>query len=490
VPTVSLSRSGQDGGNDYVDMKMGGANGEVHGLPTTPPTFPPLIFIPKWYYCVIYVVSIVLIALLLTVLEKPVLEDLWHTTRCKAIEVGSLPIISIVFTYVHIWLALWMTFYPLRFVGWCQIPGTNVGLGWQGIIPHKAIKMAKMAVQLMTERLLDVRELFSRLDPDAVAEQLRPTVSTLMRKIVDEVAMRHEPQVWKELPLDAKEELYEAGSEYAPQAVRELFAEMRDRITECFDIEHMVIDTLTKDKDLLNQIFIRCGYDELCFIRNAGAWMGFVFGVIQAIIYCFYDDHWVLPVAGLIVGCFTNYIALKIIFEPVEPIPLCGGRIVLQGLFLKRQQGVAAEYGRTLAAEVCSARNILHSFLTGPTSHVLYALAYKSMQKGVDQFAGPNTLRLIKLTLGEHRYTKVKDDVCSAFVEHLPDCLVQIEKYAEEVLDMENTLRTKMASLKSAEFEGLLHPIFQEDEWKLVLMGGVLGVAIGLMQTYLINTGC
>ena len=37
-------------------------------------------------------------------------------------------------------------------------------------------------------------------------------------------------------------------------------------------------------------------------------------------------------------------------------------------------------------------------------------------------------------------------------------------------------------------FERLLHPVFEPDEWKLILMGGALGVVIGLVQAYGINS--
>ncbi|GLD96886.1 hypothetical protein PINS_up005569 [Pythium insidiosum] len=54
-------------------------------------------------------------------------------------------------------------------------------------------------------------------------------------------------------------------------------------------------------------------------------------------------------------------------------------------------------------------------------------------------------------------------------------------------MDLEATLREKMKTLTSSQFEQLLHPIFQEDEWKLVLMGGVLGLVIGFLQAFFIN---
>ena len=61
---------------------------------------------------------------------------------------------------------------------------------------------------------------------------------------------------------------------------------------------------------------------------------------------------------GLVVGCATNYLALKIIFEPIEPINICG-ICTLQGLFLKRQKEISAVYGKITATEVLSARNII-----------------------------------------------------------------------------------------------------------------------------------
>ena len=36
--------------------------------------------------------------------------------------------------------------------------------------------------------------------------------------------------------------------------------------------------------------------------------------------------------------------------------------------------------------------------------------------------------------------------------------------------------------LDSQEFSGVLRPVFQKDEWKLVLAGGAIGTGIGILQ--------
>jgi hypothetical protein len=122
-----------------------------------PPKFPALIFLPRWYFILTFVVFAVAVALLCTVLRESVLDPFVRILGRGDedsvkffLELASIPVVSIAFTYCHIWAALWMTFYPLKYVGCLQIPGTNTGLGWQGIIPNKAVKMAKKAVKLMT----------------------------------------------------------------------------------------------------------------------------------------------------------------------------------------------------------------------------------------------------------------------------------------------------------------------------------------------------
>jgi len=63
---------------------------------------------------------------------------------------------------------------------------------------------------------------------------------------------------------------------------------------------------------------------ELKFLTNSGLWFGAMLGVIQMVVWMFYDNPWTLTIGGMIVGLLTNWIALKCIFEPVDPYYLFG----------------------------------------------------------------------------------------------------------------------------------------------------------------------
>ena len=47
---------------------------------------------------------------------------------------------------------------------------------------------------------------------------------------------------------------------------------------------------------------------------------------------------------------------------------------------------------------------------------------------------------------------------------------------------MENIIRSKLAVLPPEEFEGVLHPAFEEDEIQLIILGGALGAIVGALQ--------
>src|SRR3989338_4570246 len=51
------------------------------------------------------------------------------------------------------------------------------------------------------------------------------------------------------------------------------------------------------------------------------------------------------PIAGAIIGWFTNYVAIKMLFRPYRPVNLLGYK--LQGLIPKRRKEIAAGIAKT-----------------------------------------------------------------------------------------------------------------------------------------------
>lgn len=69
---------------------------------------------------------------------------------------------------------------------------------------------------------------------------------------------------------------------------------------------------------------------ELAFLVNSGFGFGCMLGLIQMALWVFFELPWTLAAGGAAVGYLTNLIAIKLIFEPVEPTRF--GPFVLQAI--------------------------------------------------------------------------------------------------------------------------------------------------------------
>lgn len=421
--------------------------------------------------------GVAVLVVIKTVLAEPL--QLIGLNAGQIISYISIPIVSVVFTYVHIWAALYMTFYPVGYIGCLQIPETNAGCGWQGIIPNKAEKMARTSVRLMTQKLIRVQDIMDRIDPKEVVQYLRPIVESTLFDTIKDVAAQEEPQVWASIPESVKAQLIARAKQDAPTVIEAVMQDLQTNIETVFDLEDMVVHTFTEEPRLLNHMFISCGYDELKFIRDCGAYMGGIFGVVQVVLWMFYAAGWMLPAFGFFAGILSNWLALKMIFEPVEPVHLCG--FELQGLFLKRQPQVSEVYAQIVADNVLYARNIIRAILTGRLADELFDLFFKHVSDSTERYLGMSS-QLVRLVRSESAISRLKFKVAEDILSKLPNTARHVERYIDEAMDLEELLKDKLQGLPPSDFENLLHPVFQEDEWKLILMGGVLGVVVGFGQ--------
>lgn len=391
-------------------------------------------------------------------------------------------------------IALKMTFYPINFIGvkadrneWFGIKPLGwrgIGaIGWQGIIPSKAENMAARAVDLMTGKLIDIKEQFSQMDPKIIAKEMGPRLDALAHDIINETIAEEFPLIWNALSNRRKEQIFKAAADEFPHVIEEIMDDIKENIEEILDIKALVVDELTKDKNLLNEIFLTVGEKEFKFIERSGIYFGFIFGVIQMVIWFFVSDYsgaWVLlPIGGIVIGYATNWLALKLIFEPVNPKKFFF--ITFQGLFMKRQSEVAKAYSAIVASEILTTQNIFQTILEGKGSEKLIKILEIHIQEAVDKTAGMSR-SLIQLTSGTKKYKDLKLHTTERFIQELPNQIKIIFDYAEKALNIEGTMCEKMSNLSPKEFQGFLRPVFQEDELKLILVGAFLGGVAGLLQ--------
>lgn len=385
----------------------------------------------------------------------------------------SIPVIAAVIGWVTNWLAIKMTFYPLEFIGIRPI------WGWQGIIPSKARKMAAKSVDATIAKIGTVQEIFDQIDPHVLAEYVIHNVEPRTEEYVDELMLKEYPTFWENLPASARNMVYERVRKSTPQLVDNLVDDLSENIEGLLDIKGMVIDRLAADKRLLNQIFLECGDKEFRFIVNSGLYFGFLFGLVQMGVWYFYQAWWVLPFFGLLVGWATNWIALNVIFRPLEPRKI--GPFELQGLFLKRQGEVAESFCHIVTHEILTVGNIINAILNGPNGERAKNMVKKHIKPLVDETAGMGKA-LTQMAFGPTGFATLKNKVGEKALEISSTSFNNPVFEKDRAEAVKKIMVERMIALSSAEFQDLLRPCFQEDEIKLILVGAALGFAAGVAQ--------
>jgi hypothetical protein len=267
-------------------------------------------------------------------------------------------------------VAVEMIFRPIGFWGlpikrW---PNNPLGwIGWQGIVPCKAGVMAKRLTDIVTGKLIHVQEVFQRISPQRFSELLAPGVDRIAGQVVSEMLPEAEVarraglgvgvSALRGLAPEAQMEM----SELRLRFVRDVVKDVQADVDNLIDLDALMVGGFVREKRMLVELFQRCGKAELAFLINSGFGFGIVLGLIQMVAWLVYERAWTLAAGGAIVGFLTNWIALKLIFEPVEPTRI--GPFMLQGMFLRRQHEVSAEFADCMTDQLLSSQSLLEHLM-------------------------------------------------------------------------------------------------------------------------------
>ena len=390
-----------------------------------------------------------------------------------------MPVIAAAVGYGTKIVAIEMMFRPYEF------KGIRPFFGWQGIIPRNAGRMANVLCETLTSRLISAPEIFGRLDGRRVAAEIEGPLNDSIDQIARAILTEYQPGLWESLPERVRKMVIGRIQKRSPEVIERLLASIERDIDQVFDLNDMVLRRMLRDRELLERMFRDVGKKEFQFIRRSGIYFGFVIGCVQAIAWAVLHDPLVMPIFGLFTGWFTDWLALKMIFNPKEPKKYFG-IITWHGLFLKRRMEVSRDYGALIADEVLTPANLIDALLKGPLTDRLIVIVQEEVTELLNQqvgFARP----LAVVAVGSRRYQEMKTDIAKQVMEHLPLALSHVEEYAEDALDIRNTLIEKMQQMTVDEFEHVLRPAFEQDEWKLIAVGAILGFMVGELQVFLVE---
>jgi uncharacterized membrane protein YheB (UPF0754 family) len=419
----------------------------------------------------------------------------------EIISLVTIPIFSGVTGYVINWTGVWMLFHPERFKGFRlpglksisrilprkvqQIPGVMHGaVGWQGIIPSRAAKMGSIAVDTGIAKLGSASEFYEHLEPDRIAEHVLDSSRGDIRELVETVMQREHPALWRDLPPELREAVHDRVQQQLPDIVQLVVDEIGNNIDELLDVKVMVIRHMEAHPELANKVFGSVSKKELRFIIRFGFVFGFLAGIPESLITLLIPPFIVLPLLGIVIGWVTNWLAIVLIFEPTEERKF--GPFKFRGLFLRRQEEVAEIYGGVIAEDIVNLRNIGEDLMNGVRSDRTRQMISTALRPTLDRAIGMAS-PAVRVAVGTREYDAIRDSLAVEGVDYTMTPLSDPEFNRQQSDAVRRLISERMKELPPADFSYTLRSAIRQDEWLLLLHGGIIGAFGGALHLVLLG---
>ena len=190
-----------------------------------------------------------------------------------------------------------------------------------------------------------------------------------------------------------------------------------------------------------------------------------------------------LPIVGAILGWFTNYIAIKMLFRPRKPKKFLFWTI--QGIFPKRQEKIASQIGQMVAQELFSIEDIKEK-IADPAN--INTIAEKINSK-IDAYFNTGfhgNFPLINTLIPSAVKDKIKGEITKQIHNYAPSFIDEYTESLGSKLNIEEMISSKISALEPEKLEELLLMVMKQELKFIEYVGAVIGFIIGLIQALLL----
>ena len=188
---------------------------------------------------------------------------------------------------------------------------------------------------------------------------------------------------------------------------------------------------------------------------------------------------------GALIGWFTNYLAIRLLFRPYNEINLVIFK--LQGLIPKRRHEIAVNIAEVIETELISIREIGDKL---DTSSFEYDDLDDFLDRLVKEKIKAELLEknpFLKMFMNDGILNKMRDYIKKLILDNKEELFQLLLKSIEKNVDLKGHIIEKMDNFSLREIEDIIIKISKRELKHIELLGGILGGIIAVFQ-YLILT--
>ncbi|MFT4524838.1 MAG: uncharacterized membrane protein YheB (UPF0754 family) [Bacteroidia bacterium] len=191
-----------------------------------------------------------------------------------------------------------------------------------------------------------------------------------------------------------------------------------------------------------------------------------------------------LPFIAALVGWFTNYLAVKMLFHPKEPINFYFFKI--QGIFPKNQREVAGRIGSIVADELLSSDDIRDRLNNQENILTIQEMA----EAKVDYYLNvtfPSQYPIASAIMGSKRKDKFKGEIMTEMEGVVPDMVDKYMEHLEDKFDVRAIIESRVAQLPTEKLEEMISKLLRKEFKFIEYIGAVIGFIIGWIQVLMVS---
>ncbi len=190
-----------------------------------------------------------------------------------------------------------------------------------------------------------------------------------------------------------------------------------------------------------------------------------------------------LPFIGAVIGWLTNFIAIKMLFKPYEPVNILGFK--LQGVLPKRREAFAHGIAKTIEKELLSSKDI-SKILEGSGWEEEVEHAVEGLIRNYIKSEAVRKYPIVGV-VSESILNSVKYYVSKEIIKQVdgrkPDLL---DKF-HDMVNVQELVSKKVDSFDMKKMENIVFQLVEKELRHIEIVGAVLGFAIGCVQIVVVR---
>lgn len=188
--------------------------------------------------------------------------------------------------------------------------------------------------------------------------------------------------------------------------------------------------------------------------------------------------EWILlPVVGALIGWFTNFVAIRMLFRPRRPVRILG-RWTFQGVLPRRQPELARVVGETVERDLLPVDELVDSLdLTGYQDDVIQAVV-GHVGRRIDENLPDLLPQNLKQMIGAYA-RRVVGREAAAMVD---EAMARLKHRVRSDIKLGELVRQKMSQFDIEQLERIVIRVAKTELRAIEALGGILGFLIGLFQ--------